>query len=68
MPNPDVSKSLTRCAGSGDVLPDIHLMAPSHQQLQLIRKIGGQRAVTVLEGCRFVPLITANQQPNPRQV
>ena len=41
---------------------------PSSQQLQLIRKIGGQRAVTVLEGCRFVPLITANQQPNPRQV
>lgn len=40
----------------------------SSQQLQLIRKIGGQRAVTVLEGCRFVPLITEDRQPNPRQV
>jgi len=27
------------------------------QELQLIRKIGGQREVARLEGCRFVPLI-----------
>jgi protein-L-isoaspartate(D-aspartate) O-methyltransferase len=30
---------------------------PSSQELQLIRKVGGQPEVTVLEGCRFVPLI-----------
>ena len=40
---------------------------PSGQQLQLIRKIGGQRAVTMLEGCRFVPLIAENRQPNLRE-
>jgi len=28
-----------------------------NQELQLIRKIGGERDVTVLEGCRFVPLV-----------
>jgi protein-L-isoaspartate(D-aspartate) O-methyltransferase len=27
------------------------------QELQLIRKVGGRAAVTVLEGCRFVPLV-----------
>lgn len=30
---------------------------PSSQELQLIRKVSGQPAVTVLEGCRFVPLV-----------
>src|SRR5216684_2760821 len=30
---------------------------PSSQELQLIRKIGGQPEVRVLEGCRFVPLV-----------
>jgi len=29
----------------------------SSQELQLIRKIGGEPAVRVLEGCRFVPLL-----------
>ncbi|MFZ0799260.1 MAG: protein-L-isoaspartate(D-aspartate) O-methyltransferase [Terriglobales bacterium] len=29
----------------------------SSQELQLISKIGGQPEVTVLEGCRFVPLV-----------
>ena len=29
----------------------------SSQELQLIRKIGGQPQVKVLEGCRFVPLV-----------
>src|ERR1700730_15898557 len=29
----------------------------SAQELQLIRKVGGQSAVTILEGCRFVPLV-----------
>ena len=29
----------------------------SSQELQLIRKIGGQPEVEVLEGCRFVPLV-----------
>jgi protein-L-isoaspartate(D-aspartate) O-methyltransferase len=29
----------------------------SSQELQLIRKIGGEPAVRVLEGCRFVPLV-----------
>ncbi len=37
------------------------MMAPvgpsSSQELQLIRKIGGQPKVIVLEGCRFVPLV-----------
>ncbi len=30
---------------------------PSSQELQLIRKVGGQPEVTILEGCRFVPLV-----------
>lgn len=30
---------------------------PSSQELQLIRKVGGQPEVKVLEGCRFVPLV-----------
>jgi protein-L-isoaspartate(D-aspartate) O-methyltransferase len=30
---------------------------PSSQELQLIRKVGGQAEVEVLEGCRFVPLV-----------
>jgi protein-L-isoaspartate(D-aspartate) O-methyltransferase len=29
----------------------------SSQELQLIRKIGGESEVTILEGCRFVPLV-----------
>lgn len=29
----------------------------SGQELQLIRKISGQAEITVLEGCRFVPLV-----------
>ena len=29
----------------------------SSQELQLIRKVGGQPEVTILEGCRFVPLV-----------
>jgi protein-L-isoaspartate(D-aspartate) O-methyltransferase len=29
----------------------------SSQELQLIRKVGGQPEVTFLEGCRFVPLV-----------
>jgi protein-L-isoaspartate(D-aspartate) O-methyltransferase len=29
----------------------------SSQELQLVRKIGGQLEVEVLEGCRFVPLV-----------
>jgi protein-L-isoaspartate(D-aspartate) O-methyltransferase len=31
---------------------------PSSQELQLICKVGGQPEVKVLEGCRFVPLVT----------
>jgi protein-L-isoaspartate(D-aspartate) O-methyltransferase len=30
---------------------------PSSQELQLIRKIGGESEVKILEGCRFVPLV-----------
>jgi protein-L-isoaspartate(D-aspartate) O-methyltransferase len=30
---------------------------PACQELQLIRKIGGQPEVKILEGCRFVPLV-----------
>ena len=30
---------------------------PSSQELQLIRKIGGEPTVNILEGCRFVPLV-----------
>jgi protein-L-isoaspartate(D-aspartate) O-methyltransferase len=30
---------------------------PSSQELQLIRKVGGEPEVTFLEGCRFVPLV-----------
>ena len=37
------------------------MMAPvgpaASQELQLIRKLGGEAEVTVLEGCRFVPLV-----------
>lgn len=37
------------------------MMAPvgpaSSQELQLIRKVGGQAQVKILEGCRFVPLV-----------
>ena len=37
------------------------MMAPigpaSSQELQLIRNVGGQPEVTILEGCRFVPLV-----------
>ena len=29
----------------------------SSQELQLIRKAGGEPEVKVLEGCRFVPLV-----------
>ncbi len=29
----------------------------SSQELQLIRKVGGRAEITVLEGCRFVPLV-----------
>jgi protein-L-isoaspartate(D-aspartate) O-methyltransferase len=29
----------------------------SSQELQLIRKAGGEPEVEVLEGCRFVPLV-----------
>jgi protein-L-isoaspartate(D-aspartate) O-methyltransferase len=29
----------------------------SSQELQLIRKVGGQSEIEVLEGCRFVPLV-----------
>jgi protein-L-isoaspartate(D-aspartate) O-methyltransferase len=32
--------------------------SPVSQELRLIRKIGGRPMVTVLEGCRFVPLIS----------
>jgi protein-L-isoaspartate(D-aspartate) O-methyltransferase len=38
------------------------MMAPigpsSRQELQLIRKIDGRPEVTILEGCRFVPLVS----------
>ena len=37
----------------------IPIGVPEVQQLQLIRKQGGVSLVTVLEGCRFVPLIGA---------
>jgi protein-L-isoaspartate(D-aspartate) O-methyltransferase len=30
----------------------------SSQELQLIRKVDGQAEVTILEGCRFVPLVS----------
>ena len=30
---------------------------PSSQELQLIRKVGGEPEVKILEGCRFVPLV-----------
>jgi protein-L-isoaspartate(D-aspartate) O-methyltransferase len=30
---------------------------PSSQELQLIRKVGGEPEVEILEGCRFVPLV-----------
>ncbi len=35
----------------------IPIGSPISQELQLIRKINGQPEVTVLEGCRFVPLV-----------
>ena len=33
---------------------------PDAQELQLVRKHEGKAAITVLEGCRFVPLVTGN--------
>jgi protein-L-isoaspartate(D-aspartate) O-methyltransferase len=39
---------------------------PETQQLQLIRKHSGKPVVSVLEGCRFVPLLTSeNSKPIP---
>jgi len=40
---------------------------PEAQQLQLIRKQAGNPVITVIEGCRFVPLVTsgANSKPIP---
>lgn len=42
--------------GGGLVIP---IGVPEVQQLQLIRKQNGVPVITVLEGCRFVPLIGA---------
>jgi protein-L-isoaspartate(D-aspartate) O-methyltransferase len=38
---------------------------PSSQELQLIRKIGRRPEITILEGCRFVPLIEGKVEDNP---
>jgi protein-L-isoaspartate(D-aspartate) O-methyltransferase len=39
---------------------------PEAQQLQFIRKQAGNPVITVLEGCRFVPLLSsANSKPIP---
>jgi protein-L-isoaspartate(D-aspartate) O-methyltransferase len=43
------------CDGGCMVLP---VGPPSSQELQLIRKVGGQAEVKILEGCRFVPLVS----------
>jgi protein-L-isoaspartate(D-aspartate) O-methyltransferase len=43
--------------GGGMVIP---VGPPAAQELQLVRKRQGQSVVTVLEGCRFVPLIAGN--------
>jgi protein-L-isoaspartate(D-aspartate) O-methyltransferase len=57
-------------AATADVPPSLfaqlrdggRMMAPigpsSSQELQLIRKVGGQPEVKILEGCRFVPLVS----------
>ena len=42
------------CEGGRMMLP---VGPPFSQELQLIRKVGGQPEVNVLEGCRFVPLV-----------
>jgi protein-L-isoaspartate(D-aspartate) O-methyltransferase len=42
------------CEGGRMVVP---VGPPSSQELQLIRKIGGEPEVEFLEGCRFVPLV-----------
>ncbi len=40
-------------------------VGPSHaQELQLVRKLGGQPSVTRMEGCRFVPLIGSEGYPS----
>ncbi len=36
--------------------------SPISQELQLIRKINGQPDLTILEGCRFVPLVEGEAQ------
>jgi protein-L-isoaspartate(D-aspartate) O-methyltransferase len=33
---------------------------PEQQELQLVRKQQGRPLITVLEGCRFVPLISGS--------
>src|ERR1039458_9954477 len=38
----------------------------SSQELQLIRKVGGQPEVTILEGCRFVPLVEGTRSEERR--
>ena len=38
--------------------------APFSQELQLIRKVGGKGEVEHLEGCRFVPLVSGNEDQN----
>ncbi len=37
---------------------------PEAQELQLVRKREGKSLVTLLEGCRFVPLISGSVDPN----
>jgi protein-L-isoaspartate(D-aspartate) O-methyltransferase len=38
---------------------------PASQELQLIRKIGGEMQITGLEGCRFVPLVEGEAPRDP---
>ena len=33
------------------------------QELQLVRKQDGQPLITILEGCRFVPLVSGAELP-----
>jgi protein-L-isoaspartate(D-aspartate) O-methyltransferase len=53
---PEIPRALFAQLGDGGrmMLP---VGPPSSQDLQLIVKVGGQPEVTLLEGCRFVPLV-----------
>src|SRR5208337_2138729 len=56
-PTPEMPPALFAQLGDGGRMM-VPIGPPSSQELQLIRKVRGQPEVTILEGCRFVPLVS----------